>query len=69
MSQTYAVSLIDRRTGSLHRVNGMAQSVLTRDPQAVAAEFLRDRDKSLWDIRIDALATRPAARSPAAQPH
>ncbi|HEY0213286.1 MAG TPA: hypothetical protein VGC40_06835 [Paenirhodobacter sp.] len=63
MAQTYAVSLIDRRTGSLHRVNGTAQSVLTGDPQAVATEFLRNRDKSLWDVRIDPMFRKSPAQS------
>ncbi|HEY0275258.1 MAG TPA: hypothetical protein VGC31_04220 [Paenirhodobacter sp.] len=63
MSQTYAVSLIDRRTGSLLRVNGTAQSVLTRDPQAVATEFLRNRDKTLWDVRIDPLVGKSTAHT------
>lgn len=56
-TRTYAVSLIDRRTGRPHRVNGTALSVFTRHPDEAARELLRHRDHSLWDVRIAPLST------------
>ncbi|MGR3200311.1 MAG: hypothetical protein ACU0DH_02775 [Paracoccus sp. (in: a-proteobacteria)] len=50
-----AVTLIDRRTGRPHRVNGAALVALSRDPQAAAAELLAGRDARLWDARIQPL--------------
>ena len=52
-----AVRLIDRRTGSVHRVNGAPLVVFARDAGAAAAELLANRDRALWDVRIDTLHT------------
>lgn len=60
MSETYSVSLVDRRTGLPHRVNGTPLALFTREPDEAAQELLRHRDRSLWDVRIDVLATRAA---------
>lgn len=49
----YAVQLIDRRTGRVHRVNGSPLVMLTRRPDDAAAELLRGRDASVWEARID----------------
>ena len=49
-----AVTLIDRRTGRPHRVNGAALVALSRDPHG-AAELLAGRDARLWDARIQPL--------------
>lgn len=51
-----AVSLIDRRTGSTHRVNGTPLVVITRNPVAAVDELLSGRDVAVWDIRIDPIA-------------
>ncbi|ESW59762.1 MAG: hypothetical protein Q27BPR15_15690 [Rhodobacter sp. CACIA14H1] len=50
-----AISLIDRRTGSVHRVNGAPLTVFSRNPAEAAADLLRHRDASLWDVRIDTI--------------
>jgi hypothetical protein len=50
---TCAVRLIDRRTGSVHRVNGTPLVVFTRNPDEAAADLLQGRDGSLWEARID----------------
>ena len=50
-----AVTLIDRRTGRPHRVNGAALVALSRDPHGAAAELLARRDARLWDARIQPL--------------
>ena len=50
-----AVRLVDRRTGTVHRVNGAPLILFTRDTGAAAAELLSNRDRSLWDVRIDPL--------------
>ena len=47
-----AVTLIDRRTGRPHRVNGAALVALSRAPRAAAAELLAGRNARLWDARI-----------------
>lgn len=60
MGQTYSVSLVDRRTGRPHRVNGTPLALFTRNPEEAKQELLRHRDRSLWDIRIDVLATSAA---------
>ena len=52
-----ALRLIDRRTGSVHRVNGAPLVVFARDVGAAAAELLANRDRTLWDVRIDTLPT------------
>jgi hypothetical protein len=53
--QVCAVRLIDRRTGSVHRVNGAPLVIFARDTAAATAELMANRDQSLWDIRIDPL--------------
>jgi hypothetical protein len=50
---TCAVRLIDRRTGSVHRINGTPLVVFTRNPDEAAADLLQGRDGSLWEARID----------------
>ena len=50
---TCAVRLIDRRTGSVHRINGTPLVVFTRNPHEAAAELLHGRDGRLWEARID----------------
>lgn len=50
-----AVTLIDRRSGLAARRNGSRLQVLTRNPQAAAAEFLAGRDPLVWDVRIEPL--------------
>lgn len=55
VAPTCAVLLIDRRTGSVHRVNGAPLVVFARDPAVAAAELLQDRNADLWEVRIDAL--------------
>ena len=50
---TCSVRLIDRRTGSVHRVNGTPLVVFTRNPDEAAADLLQGRDGSLWEARID----------------
>ncbi|MFC6496171.1 hypothetical protein ACFP8Z_00760 [Gemmobacter lanyuensis] len=54
--RTCAVTLIDRRTGDAHRINGKPLVLFTRRPQEAAAELLQGRDPQLWDIRITPLA-------------
>jgi hypothetical protein len=52
---TCAVRLIDRRTGSVHRVNGTPLVVFTRNPDEAVADLLQGRDGRLWEARIDRL--------------
>lgn len=52
---TCAVRLIDRRTGSVHRVNGTPLVVFTRNPDEAVTDLLQGRDGSLWEARIDRL--------------
>lgn len=56
-SQICAVRLVDRRTGTVHRINGTPLVILTRDPQEAAAELLDGRDPGLWEARIDTMGT------------
>lgn len=51
--RTCAVGLVDRRTGVVHRVNGMPLMIVTRYPHEAAAELLKGRDPSVWEARID----------------
>ncbi|QYZ70069.1 hypothetical protein [Neotabrizicola shimadae] len=48
-----AVSLIDRRTGRPHRVNGAPLLVFTRTPDSAATDLMRGRDPDIWETRID----------------
>lgn len=50
-----AITLIDRRTGRPHRVNGAPLTALSRDPDLAATELLSGRDPHLWDARIQPL--------------
>jgi hypothetical protein len=50
-----AITLIDRRTGRPHRVNGAALVALSRDPDAAAAELLAGRDPRIWSARVQPL--------------
>ena len=54
-----AVSLIDRRTGRRHKINGSPLVLFTRSPEVAAAELLDGRDAEVWEVRIDAIT--PAA--------
>jgi len=55
-----AVRLIDRRTGTVHRVNGAPLILFARDPGAAAAELLTNRDRALWEVRVDPLPAEVA---------
>ncbi|MFD1911262.1 hypothetical protein [Halodurantibacterium flavum] len=59
-----AVTLIDRRTGRPHRVNGAALVALARDPDLAAREMLEGRDTTIWEARIQPLPA-PALTSAA----
>ncbi|TGN68390.1 hypothetical protein E4L95_01545 [Paracoccus liaowanqingii] len=48
----YAVTLIDRRTGYPHRVNGAALTAFSRDPAQAARDLLAGRDPNQWHTRI-----------------
>lgn len=50
-----AITLIDRRTGRPHRVNGAALVALSRDPDSAAAELLAGRDPRIWSARVQPL--------------
>lgn len=50
---TCAVRLIDRRTGTAHRVNGRPLLIYTRNPEAAVAELLRGRDPSIWEALVE----------------
>ncbi|MBM3604713.1 MAG: hypothetical protein FJX25_08140 [Alphaproteobacteria bacterium] len=54
-----AITLIDRRTGRPHRVNGAALVAFSRDPQIAASELLAGRDPLLWDTRVQPLPGGP----------
>ncbi|MFN3276248.1 MAG: hypothetical protein ACK41U_16435 [Paracoccus sp. (in: a-proteobacteria)] len=56
-----AITLIDRRTGRPHRVNGAPLVALSRDPDHAAAELLTGRDIRLWETRIQPLPGMPHA--------
>lgn len=60
MPRTCVVRLIDRRTGSVHRINGTPLTVFTRNPRAAADELLQGRDPALWEARIEPI--EPEAR-------
>lgn len=51
-----AITLIDRRTGRPHRVNGAALVALSRDPDAATAELLAARDPRHWTTRVQPIA-------------
>ena len=53
-----AVSLIDRRTGRPHRVNGAPLVVFTRSPDIAASDLLQGRDRAIWETRIERLGGR-----------
>lgn len=50
-----AVTLIDRRTGRAHRINGAPLQSFSRDPDESAAALLAGRDRDIWDARIQPL--------------
>ena len=59
---TYAVRLIDRRTGMAQRINGKLFTVYTKHPQETVAEMMRSRSASCWEARVAPLITREVAR-------
>lgn len=56
---TCAVRLIDRRTGAALRVNGAPLIVYSRNAEEAAADLLRDRDATIWQVRIEPIGGRP----------
>lgn len=54
-----AVSLIDRRTGRLHRINGTPLVLYTRQPDVALSELMEGRDPSHWHARIEPLGQEP----------
>lgn len=50
-----AVRLIDRRTGSIHRMNGRPVLVVTRTPKDAVADLMTGRDPAVWETRVDAI--------------
>lgn len=59
--RTFAVRLIDRRTGRTHRINGYPLIVYARHPDEAAADLLDGRDPAVWEARIEALTPGGAA--------
>jgi hypothetical protein len=57
----FALRLVDRRTGAPLRANGAVLTIFTRTPDQSAAEALRGRDASVWQIRVERIATVDAA--------
>jgi hypothetical protein len=49
------VTLIDRRTGTAHRVNGSPLTLFTLHPGAAAAELLAGRDGEIWEARVETI--------------
>lgn len=52
---TCAVSLIDRRTGRPHRINGGPLVLFTQKPEEAAAELLEGRDAAVWEVQVEAI--------------
>lgn len=50
---TCAVRLIDRRTGTVLRLNGSPLVLYTRNPDQAAADLLEGRDPAVWDVRVE----------------
>lgn len=57
---TYAVRLIDRRTGAAHRINGRPLVVFSRNPDAAVVELLDGRDPDVWEARAERLRPETA---------
>lgn len=49
------VSLIDRRTGRAHRVDGTPLVIHSLHPKQIADRLMQGRDPSKWEVRITAL--------------
>lgn len=49
------VSLIDRRTGRPHRVDGTPLVIHARHPKQIAERLMQGRDASKWEVRISVL--------------
>lgn len=57
MQRACAIRLIDRRTGTAHRINGSPLVIFSRRPFEAAAELLEGRDPQIWEARIDPTRT------------
>ncbi|MCB6179964.1 hypothetical protein LHP98_17735 [Rhodobacter sp. Har01] len=57
LSQTFAVRLVDRRTGKTHRINGSPLTLFTRAPEEAARELLQNRDAAVWEARVEPLGS------------
>lgn len=64
MQPTCAVQLVDRRTGSAHRINGTPLVIFTRDPAAAAEDLLEGRDPAHWDVKVHQIETQIEKRGP-----
>lgn len=51
----FEVQLVDAATVKPHRIGTEPLTVFTKQPLEVAGELMRDRDPTLWDVRIRAL--------------
>ncbi|SEM39476.1 hypothetical protein SAMN04488103_10120 [Gemmobacter aquatilis] len=50
-----AVRLIDRRTGTTHRINGAPLTIFTRRPDEAIAELMEGRDPTVWEARVEVI--------------
>ena len=55
LRHTFAVRLIDWRTGQTHRINGGPLVVFTRTPDLAVPDLLEGRDASVWEARVEPL--------------
>lgn len=53
--RTFAVRLIDRRTGLGHRVGGRLLVLFSRDPDQAVETLLEGRDPAIWETRVEPL--------------
>lgn len=55
--QPCAITLIDRRTGKGHRINGSPLILFSRYPEEAAATLLEERDPAVWEARIEPIVS------------
>jgi hypothetical protein len=52
MRPVCAVQLFDRRTGSIHRINGTPLVIFTRNPSAAVKDLFEGRNPENWEARV-----------------
>lgn len=49
----FSVRLVDRRTGSVPKLNGIPLAMMTRQPKLAVTNLMRGRNRAVWRAEIE----------------